>query len=566
MSTFSLIVIIILFPKLSDSGYHPQYYPDFGVLVEPNGVVISYDEVTYVTVIHEFRTEISTKIIPKCEVEMVNQFTTITLKNNMDILFGMVPSSSEDFIEKYCELHHGLCIDQPRNIYPRNKRQIIPIMALLSGVGGIVSSAYSWIKTNELSEHLDRVRKHLSKVEADQIIHDSKENQLIKTSNDVIHQLSKSTANFNNFLRSYKCHQSEMADYLMYKTSADSIREEQMGLMEMMKGYPDSRIINGRVLDEILRANHDLSDSIFNKEKSLFYQTVKSNLIYSDRNNLTFGFLLEIPLIKQTMISPLYMVYNGGWMIDSIVHKLKLPEDFYLYSIPGDVDFHAVSTNPNTCWKRFELTICDNSKHLITEEMICLNAIIRNESTTSCDTLLTKMMGEKSVIKANSGVLIVGNYDLQTIKTIGPSFNYISNILKNDAYTKFIPYYEFKQLIIDKIIIRSNKHHLKVVVRDNSSLHIPNIDYSWVDNYLMTNPWATMKEIEQIKESDKFFTESYLTTGTHRYGFWILLCMLVIIILLLTTSYLLCRRVRLMRTQVENLNLYKNLSMKRLMS
>ncbi|AJG39109.1 ORF1 [Lishi Spider Virus 2] len=540
MSKFRNILIIfisMLSPGLFIERYHPIFFEKYGVLIEPNGVVTSYDKVKYVTLIYHFP-GLQKAVTPShCNRNASEQLYRNTLKHQIKIMYDLIPSSTHTIMSNYCSKHHALCLDLEKKDRP--KRQIIAAIAALSGIAGLAISAYDWISSSELKNHLDKVSEHITKIDNKLIIQENLDYKLTKLSNDIIKKTSMSFENYHKFVKEYVCQSSQFNNFLSHHVATTHLEMELQALQRLINGEPDSYIINAETLESILSSDTEVERSIYSSDPSLFYQVVRSNLIHSDIEKSLFAFILEVPIIQETMISPLYKVYNGGWESKGILHKIDLPDSFYLYSSLDDVDYHAISLGKSNCWKRNEVVVCDNSKHMMTEDMICLNSILKREYYDSCDIKFSKFTRRKFVVKALSGVLVCGDLEVKIITSAGSQFHYIKNNKQENNYTKYYSYNEFKQIIVGNTIVSTNINKMPIV-RRNDTISV-NFDYDlkWADKILHERPWTSLKEINLLKDSG---FEQYHGTISHNLNQWsvflwvtIILCLIILIYLLIAS-------------------------------
>ncbi|URA30372.1 ORF4 [Erthesina fullo arlivirus 1] len=518
----------------SISRYHPIYYEKYGALIEPTGVVLSYDKVKYMTIIIEFHKSEKSNEHHNCDTNISKSYENDVLLHQIDALYNSLPSTTHAIMTEYCLQHETLCLNIEANSTIRNKRQIMAMIAGLTGVAGLVSSAYNWIKSNELTNHLDEVAHTLSGLKAVVKNHERRLYHLVDETNNIIRRSSLSFEYFHEFLSKFSCNAMSSFNALEIQNAGIQIQNEIRAIKDMINGIPDNYIIDGNLLKRIIKNNPLFSGTIYKKDSSLFYQVVRTNLIHVDRTNNRFSFLLEIPIIHTTMLSPLYKIYNCGWIEENILHQLLFPKTFYLYSSEGEKSFHAVSLGESHCWKRNEITICDNSKHMMTEEMICLNSLLKGKIFDTCDIKLTKMMKQTSVVKSLSGVLICGDLDVKVVSSAGSMFNYITQDKPNSHYSKFYSYLDFNQIIVGSTIIMSNSDKLPVVYKNDTRFLDTGFDYTWIHHYLSNKPWASLKEIKQLS-SDSIWSlyNNQISHSTNNY-IWILLSVLVIIIIILS--------------------------------
>lgn len=541
--------------------YHPLYYKDYGTLIEPTGVVVSYDRVKYITVVIDFNTDITQKFQHVCDKNMSEGYEREILLNQIEVLYNTLPSTTHSIMSEYCQHHNSLCLDLEDKQIVRNKRQILAMIAALTGVAGLASSAYNWIKSNELTSHLDEVATSLTKMKG--IIQDQHRQlyYLTDESNNIIRRTSMSFDYFHEFLTRYSCQAFSSMNAINIQNAGLQIQNEIKGIKDMINGNPDNYIIDGKMLSQIIKKSSSLIGTIYEKDRSMFYQVVRTNLIHVDKIKHRFAFLLEIPVIHTTMLSPLYKIYNCGWIKDQILHKLLFPKSFYLYSSEIDKSFHAVSLGNSHCWKRNEITVCDNSKHMMTEEMICLNSLLKGHVYDTCDVQLTKMMKESSVVKSLSGVLVCGNLDVKVISSAGTMFNYITQEKPSEHYSKFYPYVDFNQLIVGSTIIMSNSEKLPVVYKNDTQFLNPDFDYTWIHHYLSNKPWTSLKEIKHMNtESIWSMYNNEISHSTSNYV-WIIIVILLLIILIIIYFI-----IKIKRDHSRMLNFIANQEIKRKLS
>ncbi|UHK03260.1 MAG: fusion glycoprotein [Hangzhou scotinophara lurida lispivirus 1] len=557
-----MFIIIILCFVLSADGiqrYHPLFFNKYGLLIEPTGVVVSYDTTKYASIIIHFPglSKMTNNMI--CGKNLSEQLYRSTVKHQIKMLFDQVPSTTHSIMVDYCNHHHSLCLDLESN---RPKRQIFMTIAALTGIAGLATSAYDWFKSNELKSHLEDVSKHIEKIDNKIVETDQALYTITKLSNDIIKKSSLSFHNYHNLITQMACRQGSTDSFIFQSLSTHNIEFELMALQKMINGNPDSYLINAELVNNLLESNTELRSCIYKEDMSVFYQVVKSNLIYTDIDKSLFAFLLEIPIIHQTMISPFYKVYNGGWISQGILHKMNLPKSFYLYATEEDRDFHAVSLGEGNCWKRNEIIVCDNSKHMLTEDMICLNSLLRNSTYDTCDIKVSKIMRESSVIKSYSGVLIVGDIEVKLISSAGSEFNYITNNAQVSNYTKFYPYTDFKQIIVGNTIINSNRDKIPVVHRNDDVMVQTNLDLTWMESFLSDKPWSSLKEIKAYKASG---WDLYHTTASYSINkwSWLIWGLTAGILIIVTLLYWLQRRsLRDHDDKIKGIDTYLRLSRK----
>lgn len=540
------IILLLILAMINRSycieRYHPIYYGKYGTLIEPTGVVVSYDRVKYMTIIIEFNKNSKLADYHLCDKNISEQYENNILQNQIDTLYNSLPSTTHAIMSEYCSHHNTLCLDIDNKSISRNKRQIMAMIAALTGVAGLASSAYNWLKSNELTSHLDEVAQNLKTL--NNIVQDNKRQlyHLTDESNNIIRRTSLSFDYFHEFLHRYSCQAYTSLNALEIQNAGIQIQNEIKAIKDMINGIPDNYIIDGLMLNRILDKTSSLRGTIYEEDKSMFYQVVRTNLIHADKNKRRFAFLLEIPIIHTTMLSPLYKIYNCGWIKDNILHKLLFPKNFYLYSSEIDKSFHAVSLGDSHCWKRNEITICDNSKHMMTEEMICLNSLLKGQAYDTCDIQLTKMMKQSSVVKSLSGVLVCGDLDVKVISSAGTIFNYITKVKSTDHYSKFYPYIDFNQLIVGSTLIVSNVDKLPVVYKNDTQFIHQNFDYTWVDHYLSSKPWSSLKEIKQLSSDFKWgLYNGTISHATNKFLWIIFLAMILISFIVFYLIYIIKR-------------------------
>lgn len=562
---YFLISIILVSPLNGLKRYHPIYFDKYGILIEPSGVVVSYDKVKYVTFIQSFTGVNWEQGNTTCNSEIPYKLVKQVINHQLDMLYGSIPSSAHSIMSEYCGNHHALCLDLElqSNSTHRNKRMILATIAALTGIAGLAVSAYDWVKTNELTNHLGDVSKAIEEISVGMGNLDKGLYTVEKLQNDIIHKVSRSFEMIHAYINKYRCKHEAWMSSMDLQLSTVQTELELRALHNLINGDPDSYLIDNSVLDQILNSDSSLRNSIFKKDKSLFYQVARSNLIYTDASQHLFTFLLEIPVIETTMLSPLYKIYNGGWMNEGIYHKVDLPKAFYLYSTETERNFHAISLSDSSCWERNRITVCDNSKHMMTEGMICLNSILKKQEYDTCDLKLTRYMESQFVVKALSGVLVGGKIDVQVITSAGSQFNYITKKEQEKNYTRFYPYTDFNQLIIGSTLISSNRDKIPVVRRSDDLLHKLHLDLTFANSILTEKPWTSLKEIKIHKQNGWEYYPKSLSSHLNTVSFilWIFLGLLSTATIIYI--FLLRRKLESLRKTVNDEKLLATLSRRR---
>lgn len=538
-SVITPISLILFLESFNASVYRPMYYPTVGTLIEPDGIVVSYDNVKYISLIYKFgNPKIKANRVCTQTATIINK-TMIEIQSQYDYLKTMIPDNSKDFMDEFCISHLGLCQEIISNstVKPKEKRSA-ELIATMSGLIGLGNSAYTWYTGNRLEEHLNIVRGKMLEVIKEENRITDKLNEVVALDNDII---KKSSISFNKLKQLVEIEACTLEDRIMNNMISVlllEINRDFSSLINMINGIPDPNILSSNVVEKIINANPDLSNSLYQHDKGLLLTVSKSNLIYTSNNKETLVFLLEIPLIKRHMYSPLFKVYNGGWENQGVYHKLSLPINFYLYSSQDDQTFHAVSSIHESCYYRSHLYICDNSKHFLRKEMVCMNALLKNESYDLCDILVTKKTQGVQIIKTKSGVFSTGSPTVTKINSIGESYHMITDQKLSSNWTQFYPYSSFSKLIIDSIIIVSNRDPIPVIYLNHT--YNLQVDFNLNDahTYLSSNPWTSIKDIESLVKSDTLYTMSKIYSGPSNYSFYFIILILLLIVILIVALWM----------------------------
>lgn len=547
---FAFGMIVLISSAIGASIYRPMYYPEVGVLMEPNSIVISYDNIKYVSVLYHFgNPKINTNRICTQTQEVINK-TLTSFYSQFSYFKSLIPENSRSFMNEFCASHLGLCQEVVNNSTRRHKRSA-EFLASISGLIGLGNSAYTWYTGNKLEEHLDIVRSKMLDVIKEENRITDKLNEAVAIENDIIKKSSKSFTTLKRLIEKDSCTLEENIISNMLNILLLEINRDFSALMNMINGQPDPNIISSNVIDMIIDENPDLKNTIYVNDRGLLLTLSKSNLIYTNDEKDTLVFLLEIPLIKNHMYSPLFSVYNGGWEKEGIYFKLNLPLNFYLYSSIDSLEYHAVSSIHDSCYYRSHMYVCDNSKHFLKQEMICMNALLKNKSYDQCEILVTKKSPGVQISKTKSGVFATGSPTVTKIDSIGESYHMITDRSLSANWTQFYPYSTFNKLIIESIIIVSNHDPIPIIYSNHTYNLDLDFDLEDAHSFLITNPWTPMKTIKALVKSDSLYTMSRLYSSSTSYSIYIALLILILILILTIVLWLMWKNFRETKSKLD---------------
>lgn len=526
--------MIYLQEQSSGMVYRPMYFPNAGVLIEPDSLVISYDQVKYVSLIYDIQ---SPEVLTTHNCNNLDNLTESInkeLNNKFDHLKTLIPMNSKNFMNEFCLGHMGLCLETTgttsTNNTPREKRSLIALAAV-SGLIGLGNSAYTWYTGNKMEKHIDNLRSRISKLTQDEYLLRHKMTEVIALEDDIIKKSAQSFINLKNFIERSACGKEEYILKNLMGIMMLEISRDFSAITNMINGIPDPQIMSADVVTKIIEENSEFTDSIYQDDRGLLLTVTKTNLILADDHRSHLVFLLEVPIIKKHMYSPLFRVYNGGWETEGVFHKLDLPVNFYLYGSDEDGTFKAVSSIHESCYYRSHMYICDNSKHFLKNEMICMNALLKNISYGNCDVKITKRVEDTTVVKTKSGVFATGRPVVTKIDSVGESYHMITDSKLSSNYTQYYPFGSFSKIIIESVIIMSNKERIPVIYVNHSYQRVLDFSLDDAHSYLVSNPWTSIKTIKQLVENDDLLTMTPLYHKSNHYTLYLVLLSLLLIIL-----------------------------------
>ncbi|UHK03161.1 MAG: hypothetical protein FCPL1_gp3 [Hangzhou cletus punctiger lispivirus 1] len=546
-----LILTILLHCVLPSCSvrFNSKFYQSYGVLLEPIQTVLSYDDISQITLVYKFVPSTPAySLVCNQKIKHMEHFVNNTLKSRLNFLYSMIPHSVGSYYTDYCKYLHGLCnsegspgINFNSSLKTESKRSKRGLPLLLAAGVGAMATGYNTYKSVTNSQKLEKLEEIINRLSAYSQNSNQNFHEFEQHSNSLFSKISKSFQIFHDTLVAKSCSQNLGGDFSGYMSIGSWLDIEVNSLVDMLSGKVNPHIITTDLLQEILTSNNELVSTIYNSDPGVFYQASKSYLI---QHNLSLGimvFNIEIPIISKFMISPLFSVLNGGWMDKGILHKMVLPDKFYLF--PGDKDnnFHAVSAQDLNCRENYGIFICDNSRHYFNYEMVCLNALLKEENNDLCDAHISHPPIKGEVYKTSSGLLISGYKDLQFLDSVGKFYHSMKPKSLSESYTNFISYNSFQSVRIDDLIIVSPGHKLNTVIIKNSSVIFPPISKEDMNFLLNFHTNLKLSESKKILETD-FRSSPFYHYETTNSGLYIDIVVVIIIMVLVAVVIYLIKR------------------------
>lgn len=507
--------------------YEAQFIQQYGVLLEPDRMIVSYDDRTEHIIQFSIEKLNATEILKNCNSLPEKSIISLDnyIKTKLNLLMSLIPQKSFHFVRSYCKTHSYLCSERVmeglNNLYSSSitqndtlKTKILPdnqnrlpemrksykkkryVAPILAGAG-LALSLYSSYKVTQAGIDLDEIRSQLAQLKLNEVNNKYQIHQIVDWNNKAIHKVSSSLQYLQKEIQDTACSRKSFNGFTSIASYMNSFESDVESLINMINGRVDFRIFSSDILTATLNKDKLLDNSIYHKEPGLIYQVASSALLDSYTDPYSFKFLISIPIIKEHMYSPLYHIFNGGWEEKGIIHKLLIPKSFYLFSPDGEKTSHAIEMTEDSCYKGIGITICDNSRSYFSDKMRCLNNLLRNSSDHECDLILRKEKTKTSnskIFKTKTGLFFYGVKEYQKMETVGSHLQYMTRFFKTNSYTNFIPYSDFVTIFIDDLVIKSQEHR-PYVIQTNLSIGI-HIDINYPEVSL------SLEENSELKLSD----------------------------------------------------------------
>lgn len=557
--------------------YQSQFLPQFGVLIEPEKLVVSYDQVTFHKIyftIGELTSIDKHNQCPHTNKDLLKHINS-EIVTKMALLRSMIPQNTIDYLDDFCSLNPNLCVEgtsttNPTNIIQdnrklkktrrskhkehsmpqpistndetsvqrkpssgRNKRFVAPLVA----GAGLILSMYSTYKGFSNSEHMDQVEEKYNKLLKDNQLSQFSIHQLHDWAKDFSHKTTNSISHLEQSIKENLCLLNNQNDMSKIQLAMNIFNQDIDSIVNMINGKLDLRIISNDLIHKIITGEDILRDSLYIEEPGILVQSSISSLLSFSNKTNTFEFLIRIPVIKKHMYSPLYKIYNTGWDYLGIHHKLVLPNQFYFYSNPSEKSSHAISYNDISCYPGHGMTICDNSKQFFTTEMRCLNHIIKGLTDHKCDIIFSSLKNDINriqIYKTNTGVLFSGIDRYKKVDAVGSHYQFMTRELSTNNFTTFIPFQNFSTLVIDDVLITTKKQN-EFIISHNVKLDL-GVDVDYTTLNLILNKHNQV-HLDDLLSSPNLFLDSY--TGFHEnYSIYLYFELISFVLFILIIWYL----------------------------
>lgn len=526
-----------------------KYYPNQGILLEPNNLVLYHDKFVYLTVtLQDPILNLEYNIIKNCNApDKVSDFEYLLKGDKLDYLsfLNQLPISLGNLNDHYCANQTIDCFlddvytEQQNKVsssHIRTKRA--PVLAIVAAIGGLIAvglAIKNAISVYNIEESVDRIEKNQYRIYLTLTKSTDTINKFEKIDKYLYLNIDHTIKDVLDHLHLDLCLVDTRIDIISVFFNVKSyISQKKQGILRMLDGKWSPELLNSVFIYNFVLKHPLLADTVFIKDPGLLYLIASSFFLkYDESKGITY-FLLSIPVINQKDVSPLFSVYNVGYIFNNINHMYDIPRKIYFAT--GDNQFHAVDMDQEECKDFNGLLLCSTRYKSLNKKTKCLQDVLRQNDNPSCDIILNKNENYRDIITTRGGVLVKGTYEISKIKTIrhGLARSYEAIIKYNDSV--FIPYSEFELLKIDDLIIRSistsifvDYHDLKTpeqIKINDSFASIYNRSHSKSLSYLHELDQLHIEPVESLIFYDKM-DHSYII-GAGLFG----ILLLIIIIML----------------------------------
>lgn len=559
-------VLVMSLTLIVIAEYESVYYKNLGILVEPTSMVVSYDDKIYHRFYFSLPLKNSSHRYPLCNgpTRDMKERTPIEriLKSKIDQLIGIIPTTDHKILQNGCSNIFNFCKNPVYNLTSENhiprsgrknrsnkkgrrEKRVAQFLAAGAGLAlTSISGYYIW----KHGEDLDKLKEEIRNYQNSQNRHQLSLFEIKEWSHNLTSKLSNNFAIIEREMERSYCSNPQQVFSSGILSILNNLNIEIDSLMQMINGKVSPHIIDGSVLEKIISSNTDLMDSIYKTEPGLFYQIGSSILFDISYEPLTFGFLLEIPLIRKDQVSPKFDIHNIGWIENDILYQVETPESFYLFKSIDDDSHRAIGLSSKHCSQNLGIYICDNSNSLYDQRVTCINDIVFSYRLESCDIRIERNNKHfhRIINKAKSGILIRNAQSIEVLDSIGKHLHSIKDYSPTNEWTTFVSYKDFDIIIIDKVLIHSPKYF---VTHKDYSINVSFPDYiSTAKTKLLLQNMPILK-LSQLNGIDPLSFET-LTAGHSFSGvsMGIDIVLFVIIVLLVYLIY----RMRRNYTQLQN--------------
>lgn len=484
-----------------------------GIVVEPDGLIIHYDQVEYNTIGVKFA------LLPDlsnftnasgCKLGPIRLTAIKTFNSSITSFFNSIPRHFSDFSSHYCKDGTIDCFLAEMNIdkngKTRPKRQVILALLAVAGFAVMGTGIYGLISKHEIQTHMSMLDEKL-RFANNFLVESSKTAlQYNKVNEGLYTKLYHGTINHEKLLAESICKiaENEIYDsvYLHYMLYLETYKQN---FLEAMDGKVNDFLISYDFLVNNLLKDRIYKNSAYLVDPGLFYIASTSLLTRLDIEHQMAYFTILTPILKEQDVSPLYQIYNLGWRDQTHLLKFDVPTHGYLLTDGRQAEIAAPKLD--RCYKSKGIYLCNLKDSELSPSAQCLSNIILRGNHNSCPIKVMNKKPECTYLATKGGILV---QDCDSIKQIH-SFRGLprhDTVKIPSSQTLFLPYSDFQQIEVNGVIVSSKGSYIAHTTE--STLTIPVVNLSDISHLIIPGIEQDLSTLKSFREQSERTIEGYL--------------------------------------------------------
>lgn len=478
---FLILITLAYFQRASSIDIPRRVWvaQDAGIIVEPERLILHYDQVYYHTIGVHFGLvdSVSNYKTPggdPCLLGPMKEDIIGNLTQEIDDFFMTLPSHFSSLTDHRCkgtaiDCILGNSLNETTVQKGRDKRFVTAALALIAGLTAVGTGIYHSISEHEIKAHLLEIDEHMDKTSEWLNKFSKAQKQYNKLSERVYTKTFHSILNNEKLILQSFCQMRE-ANFLknLYLELTSLLDLYKNEFRNAMSGDVSDFLVSYQHLKNTLLVLPVFQGTAYILDPGLFYVASNSFLTQIDVENRVAYFLITTPILKNQDISPLYRVENLGWWEGEVQVRFSVPKFFYYLTDQNTA--RVTAPDLTQCSMRMGTYLCHLRESKIDEHSLCLQDIIHENSGNNCSHRVIRSKMTCRYTQLKSGIAIMG---CDSIKKIGHfrSVTELHEVKLDPSKTSFFPYTDFEQLVVHGVVISTRPSGSHII---NKRLSIPN--------------------------------------------------------------------------------------------